>query len=228
MENETNDEFKFELENLRKLQDDIEKQLLQFDEIIPYERQTTAKIFSPRLLNLMLSCCPQIEAVTKLLCNRCEIPLNELGENGRQKPISVPKLISKINAKAVLSGLEIQTISDQLMFTPFTLHLEWWQKYANLKHGLAKKQYDITYTDIMNAFSALAVLHYVTYHAIISFNETIPFLLDRKYWMLPSLPALRKDDLGRYYQKTAYGWKSKIFGIRNFFEPPGLGTPTHL
>ena len=88
------DVFELRLYDLQKLHEDIEKQLLQFDEIIPYEQQTTADIFSPRLLNMMLFCCPQIEAVTKLISEKCDFPLNENDDKfeGNKK-----SMCSKIN-----------------------------------------------------------------------------------------------------------------------------------
>ena len=68
--------FQTDLENLGKLHNDLEKQMLTFDEVVPYERQRTAQIYSPRLLNMMLVCGAQVEAVTRLVSNRCDIHID--------------------------------------------------------------------------------------------------------------------------------------------------------
>lgn len=54
MNNLNKSELSMEYYQLSQLHEDLEKQYLRFNEIIPYERQTTAKIFSPRILNMML------------------------------------------------------------------------------------------------------------------------------------------------------------------------------
>ena len=102
--------FQFDLENLKKLHTDLEKQMLQFDEVVPYERQRTAHIYSPRLLNMMLVCGAQIEAVTRLISRRC----NFVEQNG-----GIPSLIREINKKLVLSKFTIVSIPHRLLFTPF-------------------------------------------------------------------------------------------------------------
>lgn len=180
--------YQFALWDLVKLHEDIEKQLLKFDEIIPYEQQTSAEIFSPRLLNMMLSCCPQIEAITKLISERCDFPLNEIDHEceGRKRPISVPKLIKKINEKSALSNLclQVKIHNSGLTFNPFVECLEWWQKYANLKHGLATKQFEINYTHVMEAFTALAGLHCIA-NKIEQFCENQLEVLDKNNWIKP-------------------------------------------
>lgn len=201
--------FKYDLNNLRKLHTDLEKQMIQFDEIIPFERQTTAKIFSPRLLNMMITCGPQIEAVTELICLSCNIEV--------PKKKNIPKLIQKINSKAVLSNFEITSRSHYLLFTPFTRDLEWWQTYNDLKHELAQKQSTITYTVVMDALAALAALHRLA-DVIkgLGESESIQYLLQREYWN----PTFNHK--GRFGGKTGPDflpgpWKSLIFKISNYF-----------
>lgn len=140
--------FQLELENLRKLHIDLEKQMLDFDEIIPYERQRTAQIYSPRLLNMMLVCATQIEAITRLISSKCNLVTTG----------GIPSLIRKINQNAVLSNFNIISIPHRLQFTPFTEDLEWWDAYNDLKHDLLDKQFKITYATVMNAFAALSSL----------------------------------------------------------------------
>ena len=163
--------FNFHLENLKKLQIDLEKQMLRFDEIIPYERQETARIYSPRLLNMMLACCPQIEAVTNLISTKCNFSGN-----------GIPTLIGKINKKAVLSNFQIISIPHKLLFTPFPKELSWWQAYNKLKHELTGKQFKLTYTIVMDAFAALAGLHCLSEKLVSCSDDRVPITLDRKNW----------------------------------------------
>jgi hypothetical protein len=197
--------FNYHLHNLKKLHTDLEKQMLKFDEIIPYERQETAKIYSPRLLNMMLACCPQIEAVTKLIAEKCNFTGNV-----------VPKLIQKINNNAVLSKFSIVSIPHQLLFTPFTKELSWWQAYNKLKHELTGKQFKLTYTIVMDAFAALAALHCLAEKLNECFDKDIPIVLDSEHWMneerLLRVATLSKD--GR--NKTPF-WHTLLFEIRAIY-----------
>ena len=161
----------FGLENLEKLHEDIEKQMLLFDEIVPFERQETAKIFSPRLLNLMLACCPQIEAVTKWISNK-------YGMKGN----GIPQLIREINQGLVLSSFRIISTHHKLQFTPFTQDLSWWHAYNELKHDLNGKQFKLSYQTVMDAFAALAGLHCLAKHANSDNMEYLDMILDSKHW----------------------------------------------
>lgn len=211
-------EYQFQLWDLQKLHEDVEKQLLQFDEIIPYEKQRSAEIFSPRLLNMMLSCCPQIEAITKLITERCGFPLNETDEDGKTRPKSVPSLIKKIDENAVLSNLclEVKIHDYEAGLTPFTPYLKWWKKYADLKHGLATKQFEINYVDVMDAFSALASLHCIA-RKIEQFSDNPLDVLNGKNWSDPIFVDYKRNEFGEYTQTRRYYWESLIFGSKKNF-----------
>lgn len=222
--------YQFALWDLQKLHEDIEKQLLKFDEIIPYEKQTSAEIFSPRLLNMMLSCCPQIEAITKLISERCDFPLNETNNenNDRKKPISVPKLIKKINENGVLSNLFLQVKMHDYGagFTPFEQGMKWWQKYADLKHGLTFKHTEINYTHVMEAFTALAGLHCIASMIERFYNYDPLDILDKNNWRAPITANYKRNDYGEFYEHRSYYWESLVFGTRKYFDPPAMGAPT--
>jgi len=202
------DTFKYNLNNLTKLQTDLEKQMLQFDEIIPFERQTTAKIFSPRLLNMMIVCGPQVEAVTELICKRCNIDVPEKK--------NVPELIKKINSKAVLSNFEIVSLLHNLLFTPFTRDLEWWQTYNRLKHELAEQQSKITYTVVMDGLAALAGLHFLAHSLTSVRDEAIPKILDRENWL--SSEELKKISPSVSGQNEKF-WHTLLFKVNNSYNP---------
>ncbi len=210
--------LKFQLKNLQKLHLDLEKQMVKFDEIIPYERQTTAKIFSPRLLNMILVCGPQIESVTRLIANRCNIPLDDaIDDSGTKQPKSIPRLIHEINSKSVLSKFKIISRAHNLLFSPFVERLEWWQKYNDLKHGLGTKQFEINYTVVMDALAGLSTLYCLADKLMIHHDNEVPEILDAKNWV---------DD--EYFVKIANLdknrtmnpiWKSLLFGINSFYKP---------
>ncbi|CDI04944.1 hypothetical protein [Candidatus Nitrosotenuis uzonensis] len=210
--------LKVELGNLQKLHTDLEKQMMKFDEIIPFERQTTAMIFSPRLLNMMLACGPQIESMTKLIAKRCNIDAFDIVDDaGTKWSKSVPKLIQEINSKAVLAKFRIVSKPHLLLFTPFTLHLEWWQDYNNLKHGLSTNQFKINYTVVMNALAALSALHCIADKLMGYSDDDIPQVLDAKNWV--------NDE---YFIKIAnldktstvnHSWESLLFQVDAFYKP---------
>lgn len=210
--------LRFNLENLKKLHIDLEKQMIKFDEIIPFERQFTAKIFSPRLLNMMLACGPQIESVVKLIAERCDIAINENDEecNGKTKPVSVPKLIRKINENTVLSKFEIISKNHKLLFTPFTLHLEWWNSYNGLKHGLVTNQFQITYMVVMDSLAALSALYCLADKIMGALDENVPRILDSKNWVDPiTIPEI-EDRFARKIKRPA-NWESLLFMINRTY-----------
>lgn len=190
------DTLGYELQNLQKLHLDLEKQMLNFDEIVPFERQRTAEIYSPRLLNMMLVCGTHIESVTKLISRRCGFYYDNLRDS-----------IRKINEKTVLSNLPIFSIPHEILFTPFTNNLEWWESYNELKHELQEKQFKITYTRVMDAFAALAALHCLAKTMVSVSNERIDQVLESKNWIRSESFVYRDKS---YQLET---WKSLLFKI---------------
>ncbi|MDE1812753.1 MAG: hypothetical protein KGH85_07805 [Thaumarchaeota archaeon] len=196
--------FQNDLENLKKLHVDLEKQMLNFDEIIPFERQRTAEVYSPRLLNMMLVCGAQIEAVTRLILRKCGISDNDEG---------IRQLIRKINQKKVLSNFKIMSIPHELQFSPFTDDLVWWESYNQLKHDLQEKQFIIKYTTVMDAFAALAGLHCLANQLLLVSNNDISKVLDHKNWIHDSTIVISGGD------PHAMSWKSLLFQIRQICNP---------
>ena len=203
-------DYEFPLRNLEKLYVDLEKQMLKFDEVLPYGRQNTSEIYSPRLVNMMLACGPQIESITKLISQKCNFP---------DKP--VPNMIQKINEKGVLSHFEIFSIPHKLLFTPFTRDLSWWTAYNKLKHGLTKKQFELTYSDVMDAFSALTALYCLANSLSTDNDKYVQQILDKKTWinirmlLLPNNVVMTDRYRGEYIT-----YKSLIFEIRSILNLP--------
>lgn len=197
----------YELQNLQKLHLDLEKQMLNFDEIVPFERQRTAEIYSPRLLNMMLVCGTHIESVTKLISRTCGFYYDNLRDS-----------IRKINEKGVLSNFNIVSIIHQLGFTPFANDLEWWESYNELKHELQEKQFKLTYARVMDAFASLSALHCLAKTLVSNTDDFIPRILDKEHWIYnENLYEVTKYNakIGRSSDDAIY--KSLLFEIRNMF-----------
>lgn len=198
--------FQADLENLGKLHKDLEKQMLNFDEVVPYERQRTAQIYSPRLLNMMLVCGAQVEAVTRLISSRCKITIDNGG---------IPALIREINQKSVLANFKIFSIQHQLLFSPFTNEFEWWGAYNELKHELKEKQFKITYTTVMDAFAALAALHCLAQKLSGAFDNDISKILDSKNWLNDEF--MLKLSRSSKSETSSNPWKSLLFEIQSLY-----------
>lgn len=209
--------LKLQLDNLKKLHVDLEKQMINFDEVLPYERQRTALIYSPRLLNIMLTCCPQIESVTTLIAQRCDISLEYVNKYGIKKSKSVRQLIREINSKLVLSKFVIVSKTNDLLFTPFGSDLGWWQKYNELKHELAIKQFEINYTVVMDALAGLCGLYCLADKLMSCFDRDIPEVLDSKNWV-DSDYLIKIANLDKQSTINRY-WESLLFGVTSFYKP---------
>lgn len=212
------DELKIELQFLEKLHEDLEKQLIAFDEIIPFERQRTAHIFSPRMLNMLLSCCPQIESLVEMICKRCNIELKQKNQNGKLVDKSIRELIGEINHDGVLSKMTIIGKNHGIKFTPFTQELNWWTTYNELKHNLGRKQDLVNYTILMDAFAALAVFYHLTKQVLNAAEEWLEDCLKTYYWRdSPFSTSAKVDRFGRHVVEESYPYSSRIFVIREYF-----------
>src|SRR2546428_10865115 len=92
---------KKDLELPNKIVDDIDLQLKEFNQIIPYEYNKNA--YSPRLVNLLLTTCAVIERFCKLIQVECNLP-EPTRENG-----GIRKLLTNIDQNVVLKNMEWTT-----------------------------------------------------------------------------------------------------------------------
>lgn len=212
------DEWRFEFQLLEKLHEDLERQLIAFDEIVPFERQRTAHIFSPRMLNMLLSCCPQIESLVEMVCKKCNIPLQQKNSQGNLVHKSIRELIREINHDGVLSKMEIRGKRHKLSFTPFTQELKWWTTYNEIKHELGRKQNLVNYTILMDAFAALSAFYHLANQILNVSDNLIEDCLKSHYWR--NNPLATSGKLGTFGQAEwheEYPYSSKIFVIREYF-----------
>ena len=198
----------FDLQSLKRLHRDSEKQLLEFNDIIPYEHNPN-NLYSPILVNLLLQVGPQVENVTDLLVRDLDLKPDGNG---------VPSRIREINKSGVLSGFRTYFLAHDTQFTPFTQELEWWDIYNKTKHDLAKSQFEITYGSVMNSMAALASLHRLADAATHCNKEVKMHVSNKEYWNEPTFVVnrewIRQDLQNRSY---GYSWRSLAFKITTYF-----------
>ena len=197
--------FENDLQNLKRLFGDSEQELKKFNEIVPFEHNPH-EIYSPKLVNLLLQIGPQIESLTDLIASKKELRFERGG---------VPSRIERINHDGVLSGFNITSLQNGLLFTPFPLKSSWWTTYNETKHNLAQSQFDIKYQSVMDALAALAALHRLADAIRGCPEDSLEYILERQYWN-KSFEAIVNNG-----HATAIGipgpWKSEIFKISNYF-----------
>jgi len=137
-----------------KIITDIDLQLKEFNQIIPYEYNTNA--YSPRLVNLLLSTCTIIERFCKLIQIECSLPA-PTPQNG-----GIRQLISNIDQNGVLANMNWTTVFNNT-FQPFDGTYDWWQLYNNTKHDSNFNITDVKYHHVVTAIVALHSLQRLAY-----------------------------------------------------------------
>ncbi len=202
-------DFNVNLQNLKRLFSDSEKQLHEFNENIPYEHNPT-NVFSPKLVNLILQVGPQIENLTDLMIGKLAITYEGSGLLSR---------IKTLNKNDVLSKFKIHLKPQLIQFTPFDQKSEWWDLYNALKHDLSESQFKITYLSVMNSMAALASLHRLADVIKISGDEYLTCVLEDKYWSNTINYAQTNGGGigGLRVRLITPAWESSLFRIENYF-----------
>lgn len=198
----------YNLQTLKRLQNDSEKQLLEFNEIIPIEHNSN-DVYSPKLVNLMLSVGPQIENVVDIILKELHLEVKEAG---------VPSRIKVLNQNGVLSNFKITSTTNRLQYTPFNQEFTWWNTYNNTKHDLAEKQFKITYLSVMESLAVLAGLHRLADVVIRCNDEQRKHVLEKDYWR-NSMNYQGSDLLteSQLHKIIPPSWTSSLFQIHNYF-----------
>lgn len=203
-------DFRVDLQNLKRLFSDSEKQLQEFNENIPYEHNPN-NVFSPKLVNLILQVGPQIENLTDLMLEKLEITSEGNGLLSR---------IKTLNTNNILSNFQIHLKPQLIQFTPFEQKSEWWQLYNSLKHDLSKSQFEITYLSVMNSMAALASLHRLADVVKIS-DQYLEHVLKNECWQktfdFPYIRTVGGGARGGSRTIVPSAWESLMFRISNYF-----------
>ncbi|MEW5841379.1 MAG: hypothetical protein AB1753_10295 [Thermoproteota archaeon] len=157
---------------LAELLYDTEKQLADFNDIIPFKYNKN--VFSPRLVNLHLTTCSQIEA----LCGLFITELNLMGPSGN----GMKDVMLELDVNGVLSNMKIDWYSLGETFSPFTTGYDWWVKYNKTKHKMVAEAKNLKYSDVANGLAALAGLHRLA-SAMRLYVYTKNDILDKTKWV---------------------------------------------
>ena len=199
--------FENDLKNLKRLFQDSQQQLKEFNEIIPIEHNPH-HIYSPKLVNLLLQIGPQIEGVTDLITSKKSLKF-ERGVTSR---------IESINHDGVLSNFQITFTLNGALFTPFPLKKEWWTTYNETKHNLAQSQFDITSQSVLDALAALAALHRLADVISKTDEENLEYILEKQYWRKAfDYQSNDAETSRRIRATTSETWNSILFTISNYF-----------
>lgn len=145
---------KQDLELPNKIVNDIDLQLKEFNEILPYEYNKNA--YSPRLVNLLLTTCTVIERFCKLIQVECDLP------EPTQKNGGIRQLLTNIDQNGVLGNMEWTTAFYD-KFQPFDGIYTWWKLNNDTKHDISFNITDVKYCDVVTAIVALHSLQRLAY-----------------------------------------------------------------
>lgn len=175
--------FKRELIEMRQMYFIVEKQFLEFNEIIPYQyHKDWNQVTSPKLASIILSIGPQIEKMLKILVNKMNLGTG-------QKNLRFSDFVKVLDVQKMLTNQTVGLVNPgyvNIIFNPFEQNnesiLDWWQGYNKIKHDLPG---GITHGTLHNAIyslAALSILHHIAYILITWGNEDYSTILDSKEW----------------------------------------------
>lgn len=170
--------FKENMTIMRERYIESEREFHQFNRIIPHDKNPDY-IYSPRLVNLLVGICFQIEGVLELLIT--EFNLGEYKD--------FPDSFDKLNKQGLLSIQKIVLQKNMRLLLPYDLpsvrqeHYTppWWGAYNDVKHKVPHGIYNSTLGNVINALSALWILHCIanTKIRLYSYSGNI---LDKNEW----------------------------------------------
>jgi len=214
-------EFERQLLKMKQLYSSVEQQFIEFNEIIPYNQNDQKngwnKIHSPRLVNLLLSICPQIEKMAKLIVNEMNL---EPENNGKSAYDYLNRLDRKNVLKEQIIGMS-NPGSVNILLQPFLKNsngdIEWWLAYNKIKHDVLEGMEYGTLSNAINALAGLSTLHHIAY-CVITFKhyENINLeeaLLDFQKWHYDEEQGLvfQSPDEKLLPNQLSVLWSSKIF-----------------
>lgn len=159
---------------MKQLYISVEQQFVEFNKIIPYDQNDKKNswdvIHSPRLVNLILSICPQVEKMSKLLVDEMNLKLENDGKS----------LYDYLNRLDVKDMLKEQIVglpnpgSTSILLQPFLRNsnegIAWWLAYNKIKHNVIEGIEYGTLSNAINALAGLSTLHHVA-HIVITFKN---------------------------------------------------------
>lgn len=130
---------------------DAERQFLEFNEIIPIEKNPTTEIYSPRFFNMIHTFGSQIDSMLQIL-------LKDLGIKPKSR--SFPDYYDALNVNGMLSYQKVRCTLDRSVVQPFKdPKPDWWNKYNKAKHELPFGPEAIRLNHIVDMLAGLYVLN---------------------------------------------------------------------
>src|SRR5438094_2572889 len=149
--------FQNDMEKMRELYLQTEREFIELSYVIPLDNQS--KTYSPRLYNILLGACGQVESMLRLLCKQLHL---------RVKKRDFPSYYNKLNSYGMLANQKIFYQYRNIEIFPLVKIQrvpDWWDSYNKSKHKLPSgiKQGNIKNT--LASLSALYALHIVAFYA---------------------------------------------------------------
>lgn len=195
---------------------DAERQFLEFNEIIPIEKNTTTEIYSPRFFNMIHTLGSQIDSMLQIL-------LKDLGIKPKSR--SFPDYYDALNVNGILLYQKVRCTLDRSIIQPFKDHKpDWWNKYNKAKHELPFGPEAIRLNHIVDALAGLYVLNDLAWTRDVATDMSIDLpnnyrlsstFLDVKNWrdeeyeQTHGLPTDNNDSVmikSKVFSRLTYFW----------------------
>lgn len=196
---------------------DAERQFLEFNSIIPLNKNPIEKIYSPRFLSIIQSICSQVDSVFQILIKELSLKPQSRTFPNYYKILNKQKMLSFQRTYLQINHSYIQPFKD--------MHPQWWEVYNKTKHNLPSGAYEVKYRHIIDSLAALYILHNLAMIREIytdpaidlpDYTRKVSTFLDVKNWRdeerdrVKGLPNNNTD---------SFHVKSKIFSRTTYFWP---------
>ncbi|WP_428324360.1 hypothetical protein [Nitrosopumilus sp.] len=208
---------KHPLPEMEPFYQDVERQFLEFNEIIPVGKNPIDEIYSPRFFNMIHTLGAQVDTMLQIL-------LKDLGIKPKTK--NFPEYYNALNCDGMLAYQKVKCKLDHSTIQPFKEPSpEWWNKYNKAKHELPFGIETIRLRHILESLAGLYVLNNLAWTREIATDMSIDLpdyyrysntFLDIKSWRDEEYE--REHDLHTDNNDTIM-IKSKIFSRLTYYYP---------
>ena len=196
---------------------DAERQFLEFNEIIPIDKNPKTEIYSPRFFSMIYPLGAQVDAMLQIL-------LKDLGITPKIK--NFPEYYDALNTGKALSFQKVQCLLDRSTIQPFEKSRpEWWAMYNKAKHELPFGIESIRLSHILDLLAGLYVLNDLAWTRELITDPGIDLsdycrqsdaFLDIKNWRDEEHKQAPDSSINNSYEAI---FKSKIFSRRTYYYP---------
>ena len=207
---------KHPLPEMKPFYRDIERQFLEFNEIIPIEKNPATEIYSPRFFNMIHTLGSQIDAMLQIL-------VKDLGVKPKSK--NFPGYCDALNTDGILSYQKVRCTLNHSTIQPFKeASPDWWNKYNKAKHELPFGPETIRLNHIVDSLAGLYILNTLAWNREVATDPGIDLpdyyrysssFLDIKNWrdeeyeLENNLPTNNDDTVmikSKVFSRLTYYW----------------------